>query len=122
MPVIPIIIATAGAAATAAAGAGLLVAVGVFIEQKVSEFLVAIPVIGQFSEILTPVLIGSLAGLATTLTVYLIDKIDLFGVIAKEKHQFTMNTLEASLEKLFTKADELIADTNKSTNLLLAET
>jgi hypothetical protein len=87
---------------------GLIIAIGVIVEQKIGEFISAIP----FSDIVTAALIGSLTGLATTFTVYLIDKMDLFGTIAQEKHKFSMKVLDTHLDNLFIQTEELISEMN----------
>lgn len=50
--------------------AGLIVSLGVLLEEAVSEFLSGIP----FSNILTSIFVGALTGIAITMTVYYIDK------------------------------------------------
>ena len=49
---------------------GLIVSLGVLLEEAVSEFLRGIP----FSNILTSIFVGALTGIAITMTVYYIDK------------------------------------------------
>ena len=87
---------------------GLVVTIGVLVEQKISEFLGSLP----FADIITAALVGGMTGLATTFIVYMIDKIDLFRVNARERHQFIMEKLDTDIENLISKADALLADIN----------
>lgn len=98
--------------ATKLLATGVLVIIGVLIEQKASELIAAVPIIKTYADILTPVLVGSLTALATTLVVYCIDKIDLFDVVAKERHAFTIKMLDSRIESLIKNTDELISEIN----------
>lgn len=89
--------------------AGLVVTGGIAIEQSIDAMIKTMPMLEPFADILTSILIGGLTGLATTLIVYAIDKIDFFKVNDDEKHIFVMNKLETSLENMFAEGDILIA-------------
>ena len=103
-------IAQAAHEASKLIAAGLVVTGGIAIEQYIDTMIKTMPMLEPFADILTSILIGGLTGLATTLIVYAIDKIDFFKVNDDEKHVFIMNKLEASLENLFVEGDVLIAE------------
>lgn len=89
--------------------AGLVVIGGIAIEQHIDMMIKATPVLEPITDILTTILVGGLTGLATTLVVYTIDKIDFLNVNEHEKHNFVMEKLELSLESMFAEGNVLIA-------------
>lgn len=89
---------------------GLVVIGGIVVEQHIDAMIKAAPMLEPFADVLTSILVGSLTGLATTLVVYTIDKIDFFNVNEHEKHTFIMNKLETNLSTMFAETDLLIAD------------
>ncbi|MBA1240939.1 MULTISPECIES: hypothetical protein [Stutzerimonas stutzeri subgroup] len=60
-------------------GGGVVVG-GVMLEQIVSKYLMAIPLITPFADIATAVIVGATSTIFSTLLVYLIDKLDPFSV------------------------------------------
>lgn len=54
--------------------AGLIVSLGVLIEEAVSQLIKSIVAISPFADVLTAVLVGAVTGLAITMTAYYIDK------------------------------------------------
>jgi hypothetical protein len=89
---------------------GLAVIGGIAVEQHIDNMIKAAPWLEPFADILTTVLVGGLTGLATTFIVYAIDKIDIFKVNAQERHEFVMNRIETSLDKLFAEGDAFIGE------------
>jgi hypothetical protein len=88
--------------------AGLVTVGGIALEQYIDGLIKATPFLEPFADILTTVLVGGLTGLATTFIIYAIDKIDLFKVNDKARHEFVMGKLEMDLERMFTEGDALI--------------
>ena len=60
------------------------------------------------SGILTSIVIGTVTGLGITLTAYLLDKIDLFGVIRDEKHAFVMTELDQMIDADISSVENLV--------------
>jgi len=89
--------------------AGLVVIGGITVEQHIDMMIKATPLLEPITDILTTILVGGLTGLATTLVVYAIDKIDFLNVNEHEKHNFVMEKLELSLESMFAEGNVLIA-------------
>jgi hypothetical protein len=54
--------------------AGLIVSLGVMIEESVAAFIKKIPIMMPFSDTLSAIFVGAITGLAITMTVYHIDK------------------------------------------------
>lgn len=94
--------------------AGLAIVGGIALEQFVDAQIKVVPVLEPFADILTTVLVGGLTGLATTLIIYAIDKIDLFYVVGKERHNFVESKLEADFERLFAEGNLIIENMSLS--------
>ena len=60
--------------------------VGIIAETSLNAFLQGIPVIGQFSSIITPVLLGMMSGISIALVSYLVDI--LFDLFHKSEREF----------------------------------
>jgi len=90
--------------------AGLVVVGGILVEQHIDNLIKAAPVLEIFSDILTSVIIGALTGLATTFIVYAIDKLDIFNVNDKKRHEYVMEQMENKLNCLFDESDFLIEE------------
>ena len=90
--------------------AGLAAIGGIVVEQQIDNMIKAAPWLEPFADILTSVLVGGLTGLVTTFIVYAIDKIDVFKVNAKNRHEFVMDHLETNLNKMFAEADALVSE------------
>lgn len=89
--------------------AGLAVIGGVTLEGCCDGMLKGTP-FAPFSDIISSVLVGGLTGLATTFIVYVIDKIDLFKVNEKKKHEYVMQKLEADFDLMFSDGIALIEE------------
>ena len=90
--------------------AGLVAIGGIVVEQQIDNMIKVAPWLEPFADILTAVLIGGLTGLATTFIVYAIDRIDLFRVNARHRHDLVMDRLETSLDRIFAEGDALVSE------------
>lgn len=70
--------------------------VGILLEEVVSGFVATVPVIGQLSSLITPVLIGTMTGLLTAFMAYKID--DVFDYFFNVQEEEALNALVASVE------------------------
>jgi hypothetical protein len=91
-------------------GTGLVIAGGVLLETAIDGLIKATPWLEPFADILTVVLVGALTGIASTFVVYGIDKMDLFKVNDKAKHEYVMGKLEANLERMIANGEAVIAE------------
>ena len=85
--------------ATKLIAAGLIVVGGIAIEETLQKALLSVPVIGMFSDIIAPVVMGIVTGLSMAFVVYLIDKIDLFKVNASKIQQYISDQLDEMIGK-----------------------
>lgn len=74
----------------------VVTSVGILLEEMVSGFVATIPVIGQLSGLITPVLIGIMTGLLTAFLAYKID--DVFDFFFNVDEEEALNALEANVQ------------------------
>jgi hypothetical protein len=60
------------------------------------------------ADVLTTVMVGLATGLATVALVHLLEHLDLFGVEGDRCHAFVMERLDAEIEALFERGDEVV--------------
>jgi len=91
--------------------AGLMVVVGIALEDSIDKSVIVVaPILEPFADIITAVLVGALTAIATTFVVYAIDKIDLLKVNAEQRNEEISGTLAAQFDTLFAEADALIEE------------
>ena len=86
---------------------GIVIIGGVALEEYVDKMIKLVPLLEFISDILTSVVIGTVTAICTTLVVYMIDKIDFFGVNHDERHAFVMKQLEASMDASVRNAEKI---------------
>ena len=87
---------------------GIVVVGCISLEEYIGNMLASVPILGFISGILTSIVIGTVTGLGITLTAYLLDKIDLFGVIRDEKHAFVMTELDQMIDADISSVENLV--------------
>ncbi|MCF8568344.1 hypothetical protein LLE49_26850 [Alicyclobacillus tolerans] len=90
--------------ATKLLGAALVTTGGILIEEAVDKFVQSVPVLGQIAGIVTPVVLGMITGITSSLVVFLIDKVDLFGVVREERHRHVIARLDSMVDGLVERA------------------
>ncbi len=87
-------------------GTGLVVSLGIFAEEAISTYLqgFAIP----FSGVISAVITGLMTGLSSLLVVFMLDKLDLFGVNAEERHKFIMGELDSKINNSILSSESII--------------
>lgn len=79
-------------------GGGIIVA-GVLLEEAVSKSLMTVPFLVPFADTAAAVIIGAATGIITTMSVYLVDKVDVLGVNRSKLLEGMNSELDASLLK-----------------------
>ena len=59
---------------------GAIMVGGVMLEEVVNKYLMTIPIILPFADLATAAIVGATTAIISTVAVYLVDKLDLFGV------------------------------------------
>ncbi|MBI1320206.1 MAG: hypothetical protein GC168_14860 [Candidatus Hydrogenedens sp.] len=87
--------------------AGLAVAAGLGIEEFVSKSLLAVaPFIAPFADMIAVVVVGILTGIGSAILVYLLDRIDFFGVVESRRHALVMADLSQLAADHLAEAEE----------------
>lgn len=79
--------------------AGGIVIAGVALEEIVEKFILSVPFLVPFAFVATAVIVGSLTAIAMSLVVYLIDKMDILGVIKAQETKFILDSLDKDNDK-----------------------
>ena len=83
---------------------GLVVTGGILAGEHIANFL------PMFRDVLGPVLGGLISGLGSLFVVFMLDKLDLFGVDFDERHAFIMGTLEDRISEITRKIEDMVAE------------
>jgi len=78
------------------ASGGVVVA-GVALEEAAEKLILGVPLFAPFAGVLTAVLVGAATALSMTLVCYLLDKLDLFGVIRAERDRQIIDELDTRI-------------------------
>ena len=89
---------------------GLVVTGGILATESIATFINGIP----FADTIAMVIGGLLSGLSSLFVVYLLDKLDLFGVNADERHEFIIGTLEPRIDSRIESTEAIINRLNLS--------
>ena len=93
--------------ATKVLAAGLVVTGGILAGEAIAQ---SFGFLGALGDVLASVLGGLISGLGSLFVIYMLDKLDLFGVAFDERHSFVMGTLEARVTETTTKIEGLAAE------------
>jgi hypothetical protein len=96
--------------ATKLIASGLTIAGGILLEEAIDKLIKGAPFLEPFADVLTTVAVGMATGLATVFIVYALDKLDLFGVNALERHEQVLNELNGELEIAFERGELIIQE------------
>jgi len=88
------------------ASGGIIVA-GVALEEVVEKLVLTIPFLVPFASIVTAVIVGTLTAIAMSLVVYLIDKMDLLGVIKIEQDRYILDSLKGETQQRIQRCEDI---------------
>jgi len=83
---------------------GLVVTGGILAAESIATFLNGIP----FADTISMVIAGLISGLGSLFVVFMLDKLDLFGVNAEERHEFIMGELDSKIDKDIAHSESII--------------
>ena len=86
---------------------GLVVTGGILAGEHIANFL------PMFRDVLGPVLGGLISGLGSLFVVFMLDKLDLFGVDFDERHAFIMDTLEHRISEGTREIEDMVAKSER---------
>lgn len=94
--------------------AGITITVGIAAEEYVEKMVLATGILAPFAEPIAAVITGLVVGLTTVLAVYMIDKVDFFGVNEEKQHRFIVKKLDEMIQQAVANAEELVSISNFS--------
>jgi len=77
--------------------AGGVVVGGVALEEAAEKLILSVPLFAPIAGVLTAVLVGAATALSMTFVCYLLDKIDLFGVVRAERDRQMIGALDTRI-------------------------
>lgn len=94
--------------ATKIIASGLVVVGGIALAEWLDKMIVACPPLEVVSDVLVSIISGVVTGIASALIVYSIDKLDIFDVNARKKHDFIMKQLSDVIEFSLSDAEAVL--------------
>lgn len=91
-------------AATKAMAGAILTVCGIALEEAIERALRALPL----AELVVPVVLGILVGLATAVVVFCLDRLDMFGVQENRRREFLFAELDARVEEALGAAESVL--------------
>jgi hypothetical protein len=88
--------------------AGGIIIGGVILEEVIENYIRTVPLLTSIAPLLTAAIIGSITAIGMSLTSYLIDQMDIFGIVGIEENQFVINKLDDSIQNKIEKCNEMI--------------
>jgi len=87
--------------------AGGIVIAGVALEEVVEKMVLSIPFLAPFAPVVTAVIVGLLTAIAMALVTYLIDKMDVFGVIKIEETKYVLVSLDGDIQETLKRCENV---------------
>ena len=92
--------------------AGGIVVVGVLLEDSIEKLVLGVPFLAPFATIVTAVIVGSLTAIAMSLVTYLIDKMDLLGVIKIEETRYILKSIDGNIGETLKRCESVTEGIN----------
>lgn len=89
---------------------GGIVIAGVALEEVVEKLILSIPFLVPFASVVTAVIIGAFTAIAMALVAYLIDKMDILGVIKIEQTKYILSSLDRDIEETLKRCETISED------------
>ncbi len=87
--------------------AGGIVIAGVALEEVIEKLILGAPVLAPFAPIATAVIVGSLTAIAMSLVAYLIDKMDILGVIKAQETKFILDNIDKDIDEKLKRCESI---------------
>lgn len=91
-------------------GAGSILVGGIALEEVLEKFLITFPPLIPYAGILTAIIVGASTSLCMIFACYLLDKLDLFGVVKLERERHVTNKLDEANAQRISSAHKLIGE------------
>jgi hypothetical protein len=87
--------------------AGGVVIAGVALEEVIDKLILNVPFLVPFAPVVTAVIVGSLTAIAMSLVAYLIDKMDILGVIKAQETKFILENIDKDIDEKLKKCERI---------------
>lgn len=87
--------------------AGGVVIAGVALEEVVEKLVLSVPFLVPFATVVTAVIVGSLTAIAIALITFLIDKMDILGVIKIEQNKYLLSSLDGNIQERLNRCEDI---------------
>lgn len=87
--------------------AGGVVIAGVALEEAIEKIIMSVPFLVPFSPIITAAVVGALTAIAMALITYLIDKVDLLGVVSIERNKNVLKILDSNIQETLKRTESV---------------
>ena len=88
------------------AGGGIVIA-GVALEEVIEKLILGVPFFAPFAPIATAVIVGTLTAIAMSLVAYLMDKMDIFGIIKSQETKFILENINKKIDEKLKKCEHI---------------
>lgn len=97
---------------------GVMAALGIIIEENVAQMLEpllgSIPLLGEMAPLLSTALVGAFVSFCTLGVIYLVDKLDIFGVHRKLRNDFVIAELTCQAEEQKSAIDDMLKEAERN--------
>lgn len=87
--------------------AGGVVIAGVALEEVIEKLVLGVPFLVPFALAVTAVIVGSLTAIAMSLVAYLVDKMDILGVIKAQETNFILENLDKDIDEKLKRCERI---------------
>ncbi|MBU1026174.1 MAG: hypothetical protein KKA31_00420 [Candidatus Margulisbacteria bacterium] len=87
--------------------AGGIVIAGVALEEVIEKLIIGESFLVPFASVVTAVIVGSLTAIAMSLVAYLIDKMDILGVIKAQETKFILDNLDKDIDEKLKRCESI---------------
>ncbi len=91
------------------ASGGIIVA-GIALEEMIEKMVMGIPLLAPIASLLSPAIVGSIAAIGIALTSYLINKMDLLGIVRIEQDRWIIGKLDQDIKKGIAECDRILEE------------
>lgn len=93
--------------------AGGIVVAGVALEEIIEKLILGVPFLVPLAPVVTAVIVGSLTAITISLIAYLIDKMDILGVIKAQETRFILDNLNKDINEKLQRCESISQEIDK---------
>ncbi|WP_028489982.1 hypothetical protein [Thiothrix lacustris] len=86
---------------------GGIVIAGVALEEVIEKIVLSVPFLAPFASVATAVIVGSLTAIAMSLVAYLIDKMDILGIIKSQETRYVLDKLDKDIDERLKRCESI---------------